>query len=134
MTISPRVRKQLFYRRATPGADAGLFRDLEETQRKTRSPTRPTASALFGSKRALLRVKDAWHLVDVADKLDRKVQALCRRDPREVNPVAEWKQIYEAWRINRDEFYDRGCGADWKGLKAKYAACSHCARGRTRSA
>ena len=41
-----------------------------------------------------------------------------------VVPEAEWKQIFdEAWRINRDYFYDPGYhGADWKAMKAKYAA------------
>jgi tricorn protease len=39
-----------------------------------------------------------------------------------VDPRAEWKQIYtEAWRINRDFFYDPHMhGADWPGVKAKY--------------
>ncbi len=41
-----------------------------------------------------------------------------------VVPEAEWQQIFdEAWRINRDYFYDPGYhGADWKAMKAKYAA------------
>jgi tricorn protease len=40
----------------------------------------------------------------------------------QVNPQAEWRQIFdEAWRINRDYFYDPGMhGADWKAMKAKY--------------
>jgi len=40
-----------------------------------------------------------------------------------VNPQAEWRQMFdEAWRINRDYFYDPGMhGADWKAMKAKYA-------------
>lgn len=39
-----------------------------------------------------------------------------------VDPRAEWKQIYEeAWRINRDFFYDPHMhGADWPAMKAKY--------------
>ena len=39
-----------------------------------------------------------------------------------IDPLAEWKQIYnEAWRINRDYFYDPGMhGADWKAIKQKY--------------
>ncbi len=41
-----------------------------------------------------------------------------------IDPVAEWKQIFnEAWRINRDYFYDPGMhGADWPAMKEKYAA------------
>jgi len=39
-----------------------------------------------------------------------------------VDPAAEWRQMFdEAWRINRDYFYDPGMhGADWKAMKAKY--------------
>ncbi len=39
-----------------------------------------------------------------------------------VDPQAEWRQMFdEAWRINRDFFYDPGMhGADWKAMKAKY--------------
>ena len=39
-----------------------------------------------------------------------------------VDPRAEWKQIFdEAWRINRDFFYDPNMhGADWTAVKTKY--------------
>ena len=39
-----------------------------------------------------------------------------------VDPRAEWKQILEeAWRINRDFFYDPNMhGADWPAVKKKY--------------
>jgi tricorn protease len=46
-----------------------------------------------------------------------------------VEPRAEWKQIYEeAWRINRDFFYDPNMhGADWPAMKQKYAVfLPHC--------
>jgi tricorn protease len=41
-----------------------------------------------------------------------------------IDPVAEWEQIYtEAWRINRDFFYDPNFhGADWEALRGQYAA------------
>ncbi len=39
-----------------------------------------------------------------------------------IEPRAEWKQIYrEAWRINRDFFYDPGMhGSDWAAIEKKY--------------
>jgi tricorn protease len=39
-----------------------------------------------------------------------------------VDPRAEWKQIFdEAWRVNRDFFYDPNMhGADWPAMKRKY--------------
>ncbi len=40
-----------------------------------------------------------------------------------IEPLAEWPQIFdEAWRVNRDYFYDPGMhGADWKAMKSKYS-------------
>jgi len=40
-----------------------------------------------------------------------------------IDPADEWPQIFdEAWRINRDYFYDPGMhGADWKAMKEKYS-------------
>jgi len=40
-----------------------------------------------------------------------------------INPRAEWPQIFdEAWRINRDYFYDPNMhGCDWKAMREKYA-------------
>jgi tricorn protease len=41
-----------------------------------------------------------------------------------IDPRAEWPEIFdEAWRINRDYFYDPHYhGADWNAVRAKYAA------------
>jgi len=40
-----------------------------------------------------------------------------------IDPAEEWPQIFdEAWRVNRDYFYDPGMhGADWKAMKEKYS-------------
>lgn len=40
-----------------------------------------------------------------------------------VDPRAEWNQIFhEAWRINRDYFYDPNMhGVDWKAMREKYS-------------
>ena len=39
-----------------------------------------------------------------------------------IDPLAEWPEIFdEAWRVNRDYFYDPGMhGLDWPAMKAKY--------------
>jgi tricorn protease len=40
-----------------------------------------------------------------------------------IDPVAEWPEIFnEAWRVNRDYFYDPGMhGVDWNAMKIKYS-------------
>jgi tricorn protease len=42
----------------------------------------------------------------------------------QIDPAAEWKQIFrEAWRINRDYFYDPDMhGVDWNRMRTKYEA------------
>ena len=41
-----------------------------------------------------------------------------------IDPAAEWKQMFvEAWRINRDYFYDPGMhGLDWPAVRRQYEA------------
>jgi tricorn protease len=43
--------------------------------------------------------------------------------PTQLDPALEWKQIFdEAWRMERDFFYDPGLhGADWNAVYARYA-------------
>ena len=78
-------------------------------------------------KRALVRVKDAWSIADVEDKLDKldtsKYPIKVDAAQIKIDPPAEWRQIFhEAWRINRDYFYDPGMhGVDWKAAREKYA-------------
>jgi tricorn protease len=76
-------------------------------------------------KKMLVASRNAWSIIPASGKPEPgkgklNVEAVEVR----VVPEAEWKQIFdEAWRINRDFFYDPNFhGADWKAMKAKYAA------------
>ncbi len=120
---------QLFYRRAAstdPNADAAVYRyDLEKRKEDTLLDKADGFALSADTKRALVRVKDDWHVVDVADKLDlAKFKLDLGRIQVKVDPPAEWAQMLdEAWRINRDYFYDPGFhGADWPAMRRKYAA------------
>ncbi len=78
-------------------------------------------------KRVLLKMKDAWSISEVGDKVDKvdpaKYKLALDKVEVKVDPVAEWNQIFdEAWRINRDYFYDPNYhGLDWKAARARYA-------------
>ncbi|PYQ34943.1 MAG: peptidase S41 [Acidobacteria bacterium] len=76
-------------------------------------------------KRLLLAMPDnAWSIADVGEKIDATKHKLAiDKVEVKIDPTAEWKQIFdEAWRINRDYFYDPNMhGSDWKAMKAKYA-------------
>jgi tricorn protease len=129
--LAPGPANQLFYRRAAStdrDAEAALYRyDLEKRKEDTLLDKADAFALSFDAKRALVRAKESWHLVDVPDKdkLDlEKFKLDVGRVQVKVDPPAEWAEMLdEAWRINRDFFYDPGFhGADWPATKKKYAA------------
>jgi len=75
-------------------------------------------------KKIFYRTRNIWAITAAG----RKIQPGDGRlnvDAMEVRiePVKEWQQIFdEAWRINRDYFYDPNMhGCDWDAMKTKYA-------------
>ncbi|HET8772671.1 MAG TPA: PDZ domain-containing protein, partial [Thermoanaerobaculia bacterium] len=77
------------------------------------------------TKKVLLNLKDDLVVADLGEKIDASKNKLALdRIEVKIDPRAEWSQIFnEAWRINRDYFYDPNFhGADWNAMRAKYAA------------
>ena len=67
---------------------------------------------------------DSW-IIAAAGKIEPGMGRLATADIEvRIEPRAEWGQIFnEAWRINRDYFYDPNMhGADWPAVKEQYAA------------
>jgi tricorn protease len=76
-------------------------------------------------KRVLVNSKDRWSICDLGDKVDiSKDELAVDKVEVRIDPRAEWKEMFlDAWRINRDYFYDPGMhGVDWTAIKAKYEA------------
>jgi tricorn protease len=76
-------------------------------------------------KKLLYQSRDAWFIVPATREV-KPGEGKIGTDGIEVkvNPRAEWNAIFsEAWRINRDYFYDPTMhGVDWKAAREKYAA------------
>ncbi len=75
-------------------------------------------------KKLLYRKDQKWGVTDAGVKPDpEKGNINTNAIEVKIDPLAEWTQIFdEAWRINRDYFYDPGMhGADWPAMKEKYA-------------
>ncbi|MBE0667036.1 MAG: PDZ domain-containing protein, partial [Bacteroidales bacterium] len=75
-------------------------------------------------KKMLYSKRDTWGIAPSGEKPEAGKGMLNTSDIQvKIEPLAEWPQIFdEAWRINRDYFYDPGMhGADWKAMKARYA-------------
>ena len=75
------------------------------------------------NKKILYATRNTWGITSISGKIQ-VGQGKINVDSIEVkiNPVDEWRQIFnEAWRINRDYFYDPNMhGCDWSAMKTKY--------------
>jgi tricorn protease len=75
-----------------------------------------------GKKMLLVKGEQMW-VVDAGEKPAPGKNPVAVDIQVKVDPAAEWKEMYdEAWRVNRDYFYDPGMhGVDWAAIKKKYS-------------
>ncbi|HKS24753.1 MAG TPA: PDZ domain-containing protein [Thermoanaerobaculia bacterium] len=118
---------QIYYTKSSsgPGDDEATLQrfDLEKRKEESLADKVQGFELSADAKRMLLVTKDGWSLVDAGEKLDlTKFRLPVDKLQVKIDPRAEWRQIFEeAWRINRDFFYDPNMhGADWNAMKAKY--------------
>lgn len=75
-------------------------------------------------KKMLYRKDSTWGITTTGEKPETDKGILKTSDMEvKIDPVTEWPQIFdEAWRINRDYFYDPGMhGSNWPAMKEKYS-------------
>ncbi len=75
-------------------------------------------------KKMLYTKDESWGIVTAGEKPESGKGMLNLADIQvKIDPLSEWAEIFdEAWRINRDYFYDPGMhGVNWAGMKTKYA-------------
>jgi len=107
------------------GSPASLCKfDLKSREETTIAPAVDGYALAKDGAKALYASQGSWFLVPTAAPAkpgDGKLatDAIQVR----IEPRAEWPEIFnEAWRINRDEFYDPNMqGADWPAMREKYA-------------
>ncbi len=125
---------KLFYLRGEresaggPGGPGGgpslrMF-DLEEREESTLLSAADGFSLSADGKKLLVVAGGEWQLADAGKPVDASAGRLdVGAIQVRIEPRAEWRQIFdEAWRINRDYFYDPGMhGADWPAMRTRYA-------------
>jgi tricorn protease len=77
------------------------------------------------NKKILIRKGSDYYVVDAGSKAPADLSKLLvplRDWTFHLDPRAEWRQMFtEAWRLERDYFYDRGMhGIDWPAIRTKY--------------
>ncbi|MHC4233718.1 MAG: S41 family peptidase [Planctomycetota bacterium] len=98
--------------------------DLSEREEKTLVSNVNTFDLSADNKQVLYRSGSNWFISDASNVKQGEGRIAADRIKVRIDPRAEWAQIYhEAWRINRDYFYDPNMhGADWVAMRDKYAA------------
>ncbi len=132
--LAPGEGGKLFYRKEDPpptstsggpGDSSIRVYDLATRKDEAFGPANNGFALSADRKKVLVASRGAWSIIPAAGKPEPGKGRL-DTDAIEVRvvPELEWKQIFdEAWRVNRDYFYDPNFhGADWKAMKAKYAA------------
>ncbi|HSK10052.1 MAG TPA: PDZ domain-containing protein [Vicinamibacterales bacterium] len=115
---------QIYYRRAADGKAALHRYDLGARKDETLLPDVAGFIVSADGKKLLYRSGENWSVVSTKAKIEPSQGRLnlatleVRVDPRD-----EWPQIFdEAWRVNRDYFYDPTMhGVDWAAMRTKYA-------------
>ena len=121
---------QLYYVEITSGGPFGgggieLKRfDLGEREEETLGEGIRNYVLSADNKKLLVGMGGSWLIAD-AGPVDPGNGRLDIADVEvKIDPPTEWRQIFnEAWRINRDFFYDPGMhGADWEAMGEKYSS------------
>ncbi len=107
------------------GENAAALNRYDLSARKEETLLDAAESFVLSSdgKKILVGTGSAWMIADAATPVEAAENTLDTSAIEvRIDPKVEWAQIYdEAWRINRDFFYDPDMhGADWPAMKAKY--------------
>ena len=99
--------------------------DLEKRKPEPFVPEVTDYRVSADGKKLLYQTKDAWFIVPTSREV-KAGEGKIATDGIEVkvDPRSEWNEIFgEAWRVNRDYFYDPGMhGVNWKAAREKYGA------------
>ena len=94
--------------------------DLKERENKELFATSAYDVSADG-KKMLVYTKGNWFVTDTGKEPSKSPLAVSSIKIK-IDPKDEWSSIFdEAWRVNRDYFYDPGMhGVDWMAMKNKY--------------
>jgi len=101
-----------------------VFYDLKDREEKTVLDDADDYAVSADGKKLLVVADDNVAIVDVAPKQKMEKKLATSSMEMTVVPPEEWQQIFnDAWRLERDYFYDRGMhGVDWQAMRERYGA------------
>ncbi len=131
--LQPGDAGKLFYRKVDPpptpvspgrGESSIRYYDLSARKDEAFGPACEGFALTADRKKMMVVSRGTWSIIPSTGKPE-PGKGKINLDAIEVKvvPQAEWREMFnEAWRVNRDFFYDPNFhGADWPAMKAKYA-------------
>jgi tricorn protease len=116
---------QIFFLRNADGKRALRRFDLKDRKTESLLPEVDEYQVSQDGKKLVWRLKDDWAIGSATAKELKAGEGRLNVGAIEVrvDPRAEWTQIFnEAWRINRDYFYDPAMhGLNWQAIRGKHA-------------
>jgi len=116
---------QVFFLRSVDDKKALHRFDLKDRKTESVLAEVDEYQVSHNGKKLVWRLKEDWALGSATAKALKASEGKLKVDAIEVrvDPRAEWTQIFnEAWRINRDYFYDPGMhGLNWAAMRDKHA-------------
>ncbi|WP_430409621.1 S41 family peptidase [Kordia sp.] len=115
---------ELYYLSSTPNASFFTPKSIYKFSLKDQKATEVAQASSFefssNGKKMVYYKNGEYGVTAIGSKTDNTVNTSSIQV--KIDPVKEWENIFEeAWRVNRDYFYDPGMhGIDWKGMKQKY--------------
>ena len=98
-----------------------MMYDLKEREEKDIMPANAFEISANG-KKMLYQKENSFGITEVGKKPENGSLNTGNIQVK-IDPTEEWSNIFnEAWRVNRDYFYDPGMhGVDWNAMKSKYS-------------
>jgi tricorn protease len=127
-SLQPGTEGELYYLRAEAagfgaGGETSLRRyDFEKREEETLLEPASAFTLSHDKKKLLVRAGRSWHIAPAGKVNPGETRIDTGEIQVRIDPREEWRQILrEAWRIQRDFFYDPGMhGADWDAVWTKY--------------
>ena len=119
---SPKEGELLFIEEIPHGQQPGKLKKYSLKDKKAISIIDVNSYDLAANgEKAFYYVNGSWGITTLTENPDKKPINVDGIQIK-INPQAEFKNIFnEAWRVNRDYFYDPGMhGVDWIDMKKKY--------------
>lgn len=115
---------ELYYIAATPFNSGPAMLHNYSLKKRKEEPIMPADGFMIASKgeKLFFQSRGKWGIVSTGQKPGPDAMLNTANVQVKINPQEEWGNIFhEAWRVNRDYFYDPNMhGADWNAMKKKY--------------